>query len=128
MFGKGYNELSSHAYAFVETSAVGGTHPALLEAMAFGSCVVVNDTAENLETIGDTGFSYSGKVGAPSLLLVLRDILSRTEAVELSRSKAKSRALSVYSWEKVVDSYERLFFNLLKLPIPERLRDSLRSV
>src|SRR5262245_9810199 len=34
LFGEGYRELLSNALAFVESSEVGGTHPALLEAMA----------------------------------------------------------------------------------------------
>ena len=55
VFGEGYRELLSNAYCFVATSEVGGTHPALLEAMAAGAAVVVNDTPENLETLGDAG-------------------------------------------------------------------------
>ena len=64
LFGEGYRELSSQAFAFIETSEVGGTHPALLEAMAFGNCVIVNDTPENLETIGEAGLRYRGASGA----------------------------------------------------------------
>ena len=71
LFGEGYRELLSNAYGFVETSEVGGTHPALLEAMAAGCCVVVNDTPENLETVGDAGFSYEGALGAANLRSVL---------------------------------------------------------
>ena len=67
LFGEGYHELLSSAYCFVETSEVGGTHPALLEAMAAGAAVIVNDTPENLETIGDAGQSYDGEIGASSL-------------------------------------------------------------
>src|SRR5262249_41869870 len=44
LFGDGYRELLCNAYCFVETSEVGGTHPAVLEAMAAGTSVVVNDT------------------------------------------------------------------------------------
>ena len=51
---------------------MGGTHPALLEAMAAGTCVVVNDTPENLETIADAGFSYHGEMGATGLRAVAR--------------------------------------------------------
>ena len=47
-----FKEDNLDAYAFVETSGVGGTHPALVEAMAFGNCVVTHDTPENLETLG----------------------------------------------------------------------------
>jgi glycosyltransferase involved in cell wall biosynthesis len=121
VFGKGYNELSSNAYAFVETSGVGGTHPALLEAMAFGNCVVVNNTPENLETIGDAGCSYDGKIGAGSLQSVLKRLLNQNELTESFRSRARLRALSVYSWEKVVDDYEKLFHQLMQLPLPDRL-------
>ncbi len=121
VFGKGYNELSSHAYAFIETSSVGGTHPALLEAMAFGSCVVVNDTPENLETIGDAGFSYDGKSGSESLRGVLRRLLDDPELVQDSSSRGKHRANSVYSWEKVTDEYEKLFYELCNEPLPDRL-------
>src|SRR5262249_49567779 len=64
VFGQGYQELGSNAAIFVETSSVGGTHPALVEAMAFGNCVVVNGTPENLETIDGAGLAYDGKRGA----------------------------------------------------------------
>ena len=122
VFGKGYNELSSHAYAFIETSGVGGTHPALLEAMAFGNCVIVNNTPENLETMGDVGFAYNGKLGANSLREVLKELLARKDLVEEGRAKAQLRARSIFSWETVVDSYEKLFYELLNQPLPDRLR------
>ena len=61
VFGEGYRELGSNAYCFVETSAVGGTHPALLEAMAMGRCVIANGTQENQETIGGAGLVTMGK-------------------------------------------------------------------
>jgi glycosyltransferase involved in cell wall biosynthesis len=121
VFGKGYNELSSHAYAFIETSGVGGTHPALLEAMAFGNCVIVNNTPENLETMGDVGFAYDGKVGADSLREVLVKLLMNKDMVEQGRAKAQLRARTVFSWESVVDAYERLFYQLLDQPLPSRL-------
>jgi len=128
VFGKGYNELSSNTYAFIETSSVGGTHPALLEAMAFGSCVIVNDTAENLETMGGTGVAYEGRVGADSLRAVLQEILQDRTLAEQYGRRGQTRARNVYSWETVVDSYERLFYDLLQLPLPDRLRESLTSI
>ncbi len=112
-FGEAYQELSSHAYAFVETSGVGGTHPALVEQMAFGNCVVVNDTEENLETIGDAGLSYHSADGGKSLRQVLADLLSHPEKVEAYRAKAAERAAQVYDWERVTDAYESLFLDML---------------
>ncbi|RLC82160.1 MAG: glycosyl transferase family 1 [Chloroflexi bacterium] len=122
VFGKGYHELGSNAYIFVETSGVGGTHPSLTEAMAFGNCVIVHDTAENLETIGDAGFSYDGKIGADSLRQVLQHLLSEPELVTEYSQRARRRAQTHYTWEAVTDAYERLFYRLCKHPLPERLR------
>ncbi|MCS6846026.1 MAG: DUF1972 domain-containing protein [Caldilineales bacterium] len=113
VFGDGYHELSTSAYAFVETSGVGGTHPALVEAMAFGNCVVVHDTPENLETIGDAGLWYDGRVGAASLARVLRTLLDAPPLVEAYRRRAAERAARCFSWEAVTDAYEALFQRVL---------------
>lgn len=121
VFGKGYHEFGSHAPIFVESSGVGGTHPALIEAMNFGNCVIVYNTAENLETIGDAGLSYDGKVGAESLREVLQDLLDNPDKVTHYRQAASQRAQAYYTWESVTDAYERLFFELCDKPMPTRL-------
>lgn len=113
VFGNGYHELGSNAAIFVESSEVGGTHPALTEAMAHGSCVVVNNTPENLETIGAAGLSYDGKLGALSLQGVLQMLLDDPVQVARLQQAARERAQTVYSWEGVTDAYEQLFKSLL---------------
>lgn len=122
VFGKGYHELGSNALIFVETSGVGGTHPALVEAMAFGTCVVTHNTPENLETIGNAGFSYDGKVGAGSLSKILTMLLSSPNEVDDFSQLAIKRAKEYYSWDNVADEYERLFYKACDLDIPHRLR------
>ena len=114
LFGEGYRELLSNAYCFVETSEVGGTHPALLEAMAAGCCVVVNDTPENLETVADAGFSYDGAMGAASLRSVLKGLLKDPALVVAQARRGLDRARRHYSWDDVTDRYERLFREVLR--------------
>ena len=109
LFGEGYRELLSNAYCFVETSEVGGTHPALLEAMAAGRCVVVNDTPENLETVGDAGFSYPGEMGAAGLRTVLERLLKDPALVAEQGARGRERVRARYSWDGVTDDYEALF-------------------
>ncbi len=121
VFGKGYHELGSNALIFVETSGVGGTHPALVEAMAHGSCVVTNNTDENLETIGDAGFSYKGNLGASDLRRVLATLLADPKVIADYTRRAQERARTVYTWESVTDAYERLFYQLLNQSPPDRL-------
>ena len=122
VFGEGYHELGSNALIFVETSGVGGTHPALIEAMAFGNAVIVNNTPENLETIGDDGFSYSGRYGANGLSNVLEKLILDQNLTREYRERAKVRAQTYYTWEAVTDAYERLFYSLTGEPLPTRLR------
>jgi len=119
VFGKRYYELGSHAYIFIKTSGVGGTSPALVEAMAFGSCVVVHNTLENLETIGDAGFAYDGTVGAESLRKALQRLLSQPALVKEYRRRARQRTQRHYTWEAVTDAYERLFYELCDKPLPD---------
>jgi glycosyltransferase involved in cell wall biosynthesis len=114
-FGEGYRELGSNAYAFVESSGVGGTHPALLEAMGMGNCVVVNGTEENLETIADTGLSYreaSDEASAEALAAILQRLVEDPGLAQSYRDKALERAHTKYTWNSVTDQYERLFTRL----------------
>jgi glycosyltransferase involved in cell wall biosynthesis len=80
--------------------------------MAFGNCVITHSTPENLETIGDAGLAYEGKVGAASLRQVLRELLSAPERIEAYRAAAFERARKHFSWEAVTDAYEALFYRV----------------
>ena len=90
--------------------------------MAFGNCVVTHNTPENLETIADAGFAYDGKTGADSLREVLRDLVSTPAVVEAYGALAQQRAQRCYTWEAVTDAYERLFYQLCQVQLPERLQ------
>ena len=112
VFGEGYRELGTNSYAFVETSEVGGTHPALLEAMAMGTAVIVNGTPENRETIADAGLAYDSEGGAHALAPILERLLADpTQRDALARAAAE-RAAKVYSWEAVTDQYEALLLEM----------------
>ena len=121
LFGEGYRELSSNAYCFVETSGVGGTHPALLEAMGFGNCVVTHDTPENLETVGPAGFSYDGKAGAQSLSEVLQRLLDNPAMVAERRAMSQAHVKEHYSWEAITERYLALFYRVLRTRVSKRL-------
>jgi glycosyltransferase involved in cell wall biosynthesis len=107
VFGRSYWELQRHAYLFCAPTEVGGTHPVILEAMAAGNCVLVNDHAPNAETVGDAGFYFSGREGVNSLAPQLERLLAHPELVEQYRRRARERALG-YSWEAVADRYEAM--------------------
>ncbi len=106
IYGAGYRELQSHAYAYVQATEVGGTHPALIEAMGAGNCVIVKDTPENREVAGDCGLFFQD---TQTLTRQMQSALEEPGLVESLRTKAFDRAKSRYSWDAVTDAYEKLF-------------------
>lgn len=114
IYGEGYEQLQSHAYLFVLPDEVGGTHPALVEAMGFGNCVLVNDTPSNLEVIGDAGFSFKGTEGEKDLASQLRKLITNPSLVEEARMRASERAYKYYRWDSVVEAHEKVYRQLIK--------------
>jgi glycosyltransferase involved in cell wall biosynthesis len=111
VFGRGYWELQRHAYLFCAPTEVGGTHPVILEAMAAGNCVLVNDHKPNAETVGDAGICFSGRIGVDDLTRQLGRLLDDPALVAGYRSRALERA-DEYSWESVTDKYEALLTDI----------------
>lgn len=106
VFGQDYRALQQNAYCYVHATEVGGTHPALLEAMGYGNCVLTLATPENIEAVGDAGISYADEFDlAEKLQRVLRD----GSLVQSYRNRAQIRVQRYYDWDRVVDQYERLF-------------------
>jgi glycosyltransferase involved in cell wall biosynthesis len=105
IYGEGYRQLGSHCFAYIHATEVGGTHPALIEAMGRGALVLYRDIPENAEAAGDAGipFDFDGLPGVIERVLGMPD----AERDDLRR-KAIERVRERYSWEAVTDQYERL--------------------
>jgi GT2 family glycosyltransferase/glycosyltransferase involved in cell wall biosynthesis len=111
VYGAGYWQLQQHAAVYVHSTEVGGTHPALIEAMASGHPVLYLNTPENAEVVGDAGlpFEPSARDLARQLERVLRDKTLRQKLGRRARERARER----YHWDKITDQYEALFRGLL---------------
>jgi len=112
LYGRDYRTLQRNALLYLQSTEVGGTHPALIEAMASGGAVLANDTPENREVGGDAVGYF--RLGVEETLSgTLREWLSNSLMREDFRLRARSRAEERYSWERVTGAYERLFRKLL---------------
>ena len=103
VYGHGYHVLRSNAVAYVQATEVGGTHPALVEAMGAGNAILANDVPEHRETLGDAGLFYRGSNELAARLQSVLDDPSRAEDLRL---RARERATALYSWDHVTDEYE----------------------
>ncbi len=109
IYGAGYGILQSHATAYVQATEVGGTHPALVEAMGRASAIVANNVPEHRETLGDAGRFYAG---VDELAAIISELLDDPAQLQHLREAARSRAERIYSWDAITDSYEAWFRHL----------------
>jgi glycosyltransferase involved in cell wall biosynthesis len=112
LYGPDYRTLQRHARVYLQATEVGGTHPALIEAMASGGLVLANDTPENWEVGGDA-IRYFQLGPGDTLSGTIRECLAKTETDEEWRKRARRRAAERFGWEAVTDAYERLLTNLV---------------
>jgi glycosyltransferase involved in cell wall biosynthesis len=115
VYGREYRQLQHHALAYVHATEVGGTHPALVEAMGYGNCVVVNDTAENREVAGEAGLYFDAR-RPDTLAAVLARLLEEPELVAEHGRRSTARAAECYSWDKIAAQYEEVFRRLARAP------------
>lgn len=106
IYGDGYHELQSHCLAYVHATEVGGTHPALIEAMGRGCVVLYLNTPENAEVAGGIGIAFEANELADTMRMVLE--MSESQREEYGR-KSMDRVKERYSWDAVTTAYEKLF-------------------
>jgi glycosyltransferase involved in cell wall biosynthesis len=109
IYGAGYHELGSHCFAYIHATEVGGTHPALIEAMGRGALVLYRNTPENAEVAGGAGIPFE----PAELEAKLRTVLEMSQADRAALGQlAMDRVRERYSWEAVTDAYEKLLREL----------------
>ncbi|MGX1159829.1 glycosyltransferase involved in cell wall biosynthesis [Arthrobacter sp. SLBN-100] len=114
--------LWQHAGAYFHGHSVGGTNPALVQAMACGAPTVARDTVYNREVLGD-----GAKFVAPqpeAIAAAISSLLNDTELQSSLSSTSLSRAREHYSWELVCRLYQETLVDSISAPIS---RESKRS-
>ncbi len=107
VYGDGYRALLANAAAYVHATEVGGTHPALVEAMGFGRPVLVHDTPENREVAGSAALWWDARDPA-TLTRHLERLLPDTAGRNALGAAARRRAEARYRWDDVTTAYETL--------------------
>lgn len=107
--GEDYRNICCNAYLFVEPTHASGTHTAILDAMGYGNCVLVNDIPTNLEVISDAGFSYDGSKKDEDLKNKIEWLINHPGIVDEYRAKAIEHVKKNYDWEDVTSLYEKLY-------------------
>jgi glycosyltransferase involved in cell wall biosynthesis len=100
--------LWAHAGAYFHGHSVGGTNPALVQAMACGAPTVARDTPYNREVLEDAGV-YVDPNG-DSIAAALAEVLSDQALQDRLSTAAFARQQSMYTWEQVNKKYAEVLW------------------
>jgi glycosyltransferase involved in cell wall biosynthesis len=115
-------ELHCNCYAYIHGHMMGGTNPALLKALGFSNCVLAHDNPFNSEVLGGHGLLFRD---ADDLAAKIQLIDEHPEIAADYRRRAPERIRTTYNWDRIVDQYEELFYQLAAGEDPTRIHSTV---
>lgn len=101
-------KIRENAYGYLHGHSVGGTNPSLLEALASTRLNLLYNVGFNKEVAESSALYWNKETGNLSSLIDSTDRLEEEEISKLDELST-SRISDNYSWNKIVNDYEKLF-------------------
>lgn len=105
------DSLRKHSFAYIHGHSVGGTNPALLEAMAAKCACICHDNEFNREVTQENQVYFQSASG---LMELVNQIDNNRDAVSRYSEFAFKRVTENYTWERISRKYEEVFESLLR--------------
>jgi len=96
--------LWSACGVYLHGHSVGGTNPALVQAMGLGAPVLALDTPFNREVLNSSEQLFEGD--ASEIAFRIKTVMTSLETRTRFRSNGRSRVAAIYNWSNVCASYE----------------------
>ena len=101
-------KIRENAYGYIHGHEVGGTNPSLLEALGSTDLNLLFDVSFNHEVAEENALYWTKKEGDLAELIDQLDQMDVNEIKELG-VKARKRVNESYSWQFIVNEYEKVF-------------------
>lgn len=101
-------KIRENAYGYLHGHEVGGTNPSLLEALGSTNLNLLLDVGFNRE-VGEEGALYWSKEKSNLAELIYKADQMSAEEISKMSILAKKRITDCYSWDYIVNKYEKLF-------------------
>ena len=112
VYGHELHELYSNAYCYVQPSTIEGLPVTLLEAIAYGNCVIASDIPANLEVVGDAGIMFKSE-NVDALCESLKTVIGNPELAKDLGKRAKARGVAEYNYDSVTEKTEQVYKEIL---------------
>ena len=113
VYGDTLQELYSNAYCYVQPSTIEGLPVTLLEAVAYGNCVIASDIPANKEVVADAGIIFESQ-NVEDLCKVLASAIDDPVLARQLGERAKARGVAEYNYDIVTKKTERLYQEVLE--------------
>lgn len=100
--------LRHYCRYYIHGHSVGGTNPALLEAMGAGCCVMAHNNPFNRSVLEDWGLFWKTTAELTFLMTRRIDMSDRKKATEM----VHRRATEIFQWPDIAEQYDALFQRL----------------
>jgi glycosyltransferase involved in cell wall biosynthesis len=108
--GETLRQLFGNAYLYVHPSEAEGLSITILEAMSYGTCVLISNIPENLEAIDHSGFSFKSQ-DTEDLYQKLVYLLDFSEGVKRRGEHGQKFIKKHFDWNKIVEKVEGVYKN-----------------
>ena len=102
------NKIRENAYAYLHGHEVGGTNPSLLEALASTKLNLLLDVGFNREVGEGAAIYWNKQINNLSRCIEEVDKFE-PEVIQRYGVASRRRITEAYTWEKICDSYEKVF-------------------
>lgn len=106
--GEALNELYTYAYSYVIPSKIEGMSMSLLEAMAYGNCVIGSSIEEIKSVIKDNGLIFKNN-DLEDLKNKLQFVCDNPLIVKKYSDRSSNYVLSKFNWNDIVKETEKLY-------------------
>lgn len=113
------SELFSNAYMFIQPSEAEGLSIALLEAMSYDNPVLVSDIKENMEVVGDNGYSFINK-NVDDLADKLSFFLGHSTVLKNDQGENRTIVKKNYNWDDITDKTIEVYKSAFITKAPRR--------
>lgn len=111
VYGDQYRQLLASCSAYIHPLRADGTSPALLQAMAYGSCIVINSLPEALSAAGDAALPFMHS-DVEDLARQIQLVLDQPEIAAEYGQRAREKAQADYDWDVVTEAHRHIYASL----------------
>jgi glycosyltransferase involved in cell wall biosynthesis len=117
VYGEEYRQLLANCAAYIHPLRADGTSPALLQAMAYGCCIVINSLPEALSAAGDAALPFLHN-DVDDLAGHIQRVLDEPGLASDYGQRARTKARTEYNWNAVTEAHRAIYASLVPGPTP----------